>query len=451
MDLRFPHKSSRTIEIRDVIHGTIELQSWEIEIIEHPFFQRLRNIRQLGFAELAYPCATHNRYTHSIGAMYLAGKAFKHIFRNDSFSSQEVFWNYYHIVRLAALLHDVGHGPLSHTTEFAMPPVRSLNLPDCIVGEDTDRQATHEDYTLKLIIDSSLTPLIDQEFSRFEISPTHVACLIDSSIPDPDDFFVDKGVSYRRILSQIISSEIDADRMDYLQRDSYYSGVSYGNYDLRWMLSNFTYYIEPNKEDPSSIASAALALSNRAIYTFEDFLLSRYHMFLMVYYHYRSVGYEQMLEKYLTNPNCSYALPTNIEDYVYYDDNHLYSHLRHDLDNEWAQRIATRRPYHLSFEVHSTPGKVGAMTDDPKVAQVVEHLKSNSIPYIITQDRGLLSKYAGEDTRLRSDSKIFIEINDRFNEKSFVPLDQFTELFERYQQHKEIIRIYTPEKVTLQN
>ncbi len=290
MDLRFPHKSSRTIEIRDVIHGTIEMRAWEIAVIEHPFFQRLRNIRQLGFAELAYPCATHNRYTHSIGAMYLAGKAFKHIFRNDTFTSQDVFWNFYHIVRLAALLHDVGHGPLSHSTEFAMPKAKELGLPDVVIGSDGERQCTHEDYTLKLLLDSSLTPLIDQEYSRFEITPMHVACLIDKSLPEPDDFFVDKGVSYRRILSQIVSSEIDADRMDYLQRDSYYTGVTYGNYDLKWMLSNLTFYIEPNQDDPKGIASAALALSNRAIYTFEDFLLSRYHMFLMVYYHYRSVG-----------------------------------------------------------------------------------------------------------------------------------------------------------------
>ncbi len=450
MDLRFPHKSSRTIEIRDVIHGTIELRAWEISVIEHPFFQRLRNIRQLGFSELAYPCATHNRYTHSIGAMYLAGKAFKHIFRNDSFSSQDVFWNFYHIVRLATLLHDVGHGPLSHSTEFAMPKARELGLPDSILGPNADRQCTHEDYTLKLILSSSLTPLIDEEFSRFEISPMHLACLIDKALPEPDDFFIDKGISYRRILSQIVSSEIDADRMDYLQRDSYYTGVTYGSYDLKWMLSSLTFYVEANSDDPNGLASAALALSNRAIYTFEDFLLSRYHMFLMVYYHYRSVGYEQMLEKYLQDPNCSYALPTNIEDYVHYDDNHLYLHLRHDLENEWAQRIATRNPYHLSFEVHSSPGDDVNMNEDPRVKEVVWHLKENEIPYIITQNRGLLSKYSGEDTRLKHDSKIFIEVNDRFNEKSFMPLDQLTELFQRYQNYKEIVRIYTPKKVTLQ-
>ncbi len=158
-----------------------------------------------------------------------------------------------------------------------------------------------------------------------------------------------------------------------------------------------------------------------------------------------------MLEKYLQNPTCSYALPTNIEDYVYYDDNHLYSHLRHDLDNEWAQRIATRDPYHLSFEIHSSPGDDARMQEDPSVKNVIQHLDDNSIPYIITADRGLLSKYAGDDTRLKSDSKIFIEVNDRFNEESFVPLDQFTELFQRYQNYKEIVRIYTPEKVTLQN
>src|SRR5262245_57882658 len=136
------------MEIRDVIHGSIPIESYELPVIDSRYFQRLRHIKQLGFAENSFPSATHNRYIHSLGAMHTATRAFDTIFSKTSRTTHQRFRA---LVRLAALLHDIGHGPLSHTTEFAMPHVRKLQLPHLDAKAAGARKATHEDYTLKLI------------------------------------------------------------------------------------------------------------------------------------------------------------------------------------------------------------------------------------------------------------------------------------------------------------
>src|SRR6185503_6789550 len=114
------------------------------------------------------PSATHNRYIHSLGALCVATQAFEKIFSSQNRRkgcpfSNETYHRFRALVRLAALLHDVGHGPLSHTTEFAMPDVKKLAVPLELNGKGSrSRKATHEDYTLKIILDSSLTPMIER-------------------------------------------------------------------------------------------------------------------------------------------------------------------------------------------------------------------------------------------------------------------------------------------------
>jgi len=138
------------VEVRDPVHGSIKVLDSEIEILEHPFFQRLRNIKQLGFSEFVFPGATHTRYIHSIGVMDIASKVFDALFRDHDKNPE--LTKLKETVRLGCLLHDIGHAPLSHTTEFVMPSVKDLKLPKNFIG-NPDAQATHEDYTIKSIID----------------------------------------------------------------------------------------------------------------------------------------------------------------------------------------------------------------------------------------------------------------------------------------------------------
>src|SRR5690606_25062323 len=155
----------------------------------------------------------------------------------------------------------------SHTTEEVMPPLSELRIavyenrevvPSLLASSPT--KATHEDYTIKYITDSPLGEKLRQQFQDF--SPLHIASLIDKSLVVKDDFFTDGGVDFRPILSQLISSELDVDRLDYLERDSYFCGTNYGKVDLHCILSNLTFHNLSGK--------MYLSLNRRALYTFDD-------------------------------------------------------------------------------------------------------------------------------------------------------------------------------------
>ena len=166
------------MDLRDALHGSIQIYSHEIQIIDSAYFQRLRHIKQLGFGEYSFPGATHNRYIHSLGAMEIATRAWKAIYQQKlktqlNSKSAERFLI---LLRLAALLHDIGHGPLSHTTEMAMPPVHTLKLPT--IDPTNKRQAHHEDYTIKIILESCLSPLLEDIGALYGFKPIHIASLI---------------------------------------------------------------------------------------------------------------------------------------------------------------------------------------------------------------------------------------------------------------------------------
>jgi HD superfamily phosphohydrolase len=426
------------MEIRDVVHGTIEVSPSEISIIDSPFFQRLRNIKQLGFAENSYPSATHNRYIHSLGATHLAGIAFQNAFRKAPIKPKDLE-RFKAALRVAAMLHDIGHGPLSHTTEFAMPSVRALDLKSlaCAVGKpcpfDVDRQANHEDYTIKIILQSSLTPILKKALGHYGIDPIHVACIVNEDIVCPDSFFEIDGIDYRPILHQMVSSEIDVDRMDYLTRDSFYAGVSYGKFDLSWLLSSLTYHVQGDK--------AYLALGHKAIYTFDDFLISRFHMFLMVYFHHKSVIFDEMLGKYLRSPDCDYVIPADIESYVFYDDYHLYTHLSRST-NSWAKRIYHKNPYKMLAEFHTgiPVGEKAALEQKAILDKVTTDLKASGVDYIVKTTTSEFSKYFKQDDKM----PIFVGYDNKVSPVKYIPLEECTDLFERYSKNRSITRVYVP-------
>ena len=412
----------RPLEVRDPIHGAIEVHDGERSVIDHPLFQRLRNVRQLGFSELAFPSATHNRYGHCIGAMHLADLAFQGIFQRAPVP-RPVHERFRRCLRLASLLHDVGHPPLSHCTESALPPVEDLDLR--VVGTPrTGRRATHEDFTVKIIAESSLSVEIARSG---EASPAHVAALIDSDVPVGDDFFVHAGLDYRPLLAQLVSSELDMDRVDYLLRDSHFAGVEYGRFDHRWLLA----HLRSHKVDGDRVH---LALEQRAIYAFDDFLLSRYHMFLMVYYHYRPVVFEEMMLRWFKETG-GYAVPADVEEYVEADDGWLMARLRSSR-SEWAARIVERRPYKLLMERHGGP--------DVGLAGFASRLEEAGVPLIQTDSWGVLSKYAaGASTDLQGPTLYVVDESPLLPEP-VRPIQESTDLFVRYAQRRRLSRLYVP-------
>lgn len=410
------------MEIRDPIHGSMYFSDAEVRVLDAPEFQRLRAIKQLGFAEFSFPGATHNRYIHSIGVCHLAGLTFDSIFRVYPFSKTSVRNRFRQTLRLASLLHDIGHGPLSHTTEQVMPFVNELNI-KIYNQKIASRKATHEDYTIKYITDSELSKIIQFNFN--DIHPRYIAYLIDRNLACDDDFFIDNDTDFRPILSQLVSSELDVDRMDYLERDSFFCGTNYGKIDLGWIVQNLTFHRVENK--------MLLGLNKRALYSFDDFLISRHHMHLMVYCHHKSIIYEEMLNHYLTSKECDFRLPAQIEKYTSYNDYKLYEHLALSK-NEWARRLTLRTPYRVLIELHNT-------ADDFRIEQFKNKLKKSGLHFICTSSKARLSKY--HLLSQNDDISQSIYVMDQYDRQDTpVPIRQSTEIFKRYEGTRIIDRIY---------
>jgi HD superfamily phosphohydrolase len=415
------------INIRDPIHGTVSVTPREIRLVDSPFFQRLRNVKQLGFADLAFPGATHTRYAHSLGAMHVATRLFDVLFPEH----QDLLDASRHkdgpeltggnrarlrqAVRLAVLFHDCGHAPLSHTTERIMPPVSHLRLPQGFAPA-ADRQATHEDYTLKILVDSELANSLRRTFSDDGITPDHVADLMVAN-GGPSRWIVD-GADFGPVLRQLVSSELDADRMDYLQRDSFYSGVNYGKFDADWLIQNVVPVVDQNQR-------VHLGIASRAVFGFEDFLLSRYHMFLTVYYHHTPVCFGEMLGRYFDSAPGEYQIPSDVEQYLQHDDMLLWMALR-GSGNPWAQRICNRRPFRLI--------KDDARHQEGGHLDLAARLRGAGIEIIEHTSRGVLSKYFQ-----RPDVAPIYVVEDN---GQTTPVESFTPLYRRYSDTVLVHRLY---------
>lgn len=223
-------------EISDPIHGYVYLSEVERSVIDTRVFQRLRRIRQLAGAHLTYPSAQHSRFEHSLGTMHVAGFA-GNILLNKGYMDEDRI----QVLRLAALLHDVGHGPFSHLFEEVMAERSNV---------------THEDIGRKIIQQTEIKDIL----GKYGFDAKSITMLS----------FGESKISF---LNEIIAGGLSADIMDYLQRDSYFTGAEYGKIDAERIISSFEVY--NNK----------LALDKAALYSFESMMISRYEMFKAVYFH----------------------------------------------------------------------------------------------------------------------------------------------------------------------
>lgn len=250
--------TERPHEMRDPIHGFIKLSKKERELIDTKVFQRLRRIHQLAMTFLVYPGAVHTRFDHSIGVMHIAGRI---CHRLRELNPKRVSNEDIDRVRLAALLHDIGHGPFSHVSEHL--------LDESVPDKEKIREKIHEKITVDIIrTDSEINEILSPDERDFVIS------MIEGQ----------EAWDWRR---DVVSSELDADKMDYLLRDSYFTGVKYGEYDLEKVIESFL--IDTNETE------SALAISSKGIYALEQLLLARYHMTQQVYWHRVSLISNEMI------------------------------------------------------------------------------------------------------------------------------------------------------------
>jgi HD superfamily phosphohydrolase len=408
------------MRIRDPIHGTITLGDEEKTVLDSPFYQRLRHIKQLGFGDLAFPGATHTRHAHSLGAMHVATRLFDAVAARAQLS-RPTYLRFRAAVRLAVLCHDLGHMPLSHASESIAPPRKSLNLPEWLGGtkDPESRLASHEDFTAKILLDSSLTPLLQKRFEPMGVTAEGVVSLITGADTPAAERYIDNGLDWTPLLRALVSGELDADRMDYLQRDSFYTGVHYGKYDLDWILQNLS--------PASKNGQAQLALSRAAVFAFEDFLLSRYHMFLSVYYHHIAVNYDTMLRRYYEESPGEFEIPSDPDAFLHCDDVALAIALRKSK-NRWAQRIVQRQGFKLvaQFTERDEGYDLQALTAGLSFAGV-EHFAVSS--------QGTLSKYVHKPDG--PTLQILDVTTGRLTEVA-----QYTPLYERYSQDVLLTRVY---------
>ncbi|NPB08661.1 MAG: HD domain-containing protein [Aquificae bacterium] len=222
-------------EFSDPLYGFIKLYPHELEVVDSFPFQRLRYVKQLGVAYLVFPSAQHTRFEHALGVLHITDR----LARTLGLKEEERV-----LLRLAGLLHDLGHPPFSHTTEVLLP------------GEKT-----HEDFTERVIRETELYGILKNVLGSEGIEK-----LVRIALGRPGD-------EREKVLSEILTGEFGSDRMDYLRRDAYFCGVSYGFFDYERLLNT------------TLLTEEGLVIDSSGLRSLENFLISRYFMYVQVYFH----------------------------------------------------------------------------------------------------------------------------------------------------------------------
>ena len=266
------------LDIIDPIHDFIRVYDYELPIIESSIFQRLRRIRQLSGAHLTYPSAQHTRFEHSLGVMHIASQAGFVLNEKGYLNSDDV-----QILRLSALLHDIGHGPFSHLFEEIIQ----------------EKKISHEDYGKKIILKSEIGDIL----SKTGFDKKLVAKIA-------------FGESKFQFLNEIVSGVLSADMMDYLLRDGYFTGAEHAKVDHKRITQSF------------DIHKKKLALERSALYSFESMMHSRYQMFKAVYFHKTVRAAEVMLLEALRLSDDEFGFSNfNLDEFVNLTDEYVLSSL----------------------------------------------------------------------------------------------------------------------------
>ena len=282
------------LDIIDPIHDFIRVYNSELKIIDSPIFQRLRRIKQLSGAHLIYPGAQHTRFEHSLGVMHIASMASNSLKEKGILKSHDI-----RDIRLAALLHDIGHGPFSHLFEEVL---------------EKRQKISHEDIGKKIILKTEIGDFISK--SGF------------------DKRFICKlafGDSKFQFMNELISGALSADIMDYLLRDGYFTGAEHAKIDH----NRLTYSLDVFKDQ--------LALDKSALVNFETMMISRYQMFKAVYFHKTVRAGEVMLLEAMDLARNELGLTSmNVDEFVKLTDDSILADLLSLPENKSDLKIAKK-------------------------------------------------------------------------------------------------------------
>ncbi|MGB8264765.1 MAG: HD domain-containing protein [Candidatus Velthaea sp.] len=292
--------------IYDPIHRFIELDGGEVALLELPVVQRLRRLRQLGLAYLAFPSAEHSRFSHALGALAIGTRAFDALYAEVPAANARR-----RLLRASLLLHDLGHGPFSHACE-------------AVLG------VKHEARTHSILA----LPDVRAALEALEVEPAAVLALVTGTAEaDP-------------VLRELVSGpNLDADRMDYLLRDAYFTGVALGTYDVEQLLASLRVL--------ESGGRRALGIDGRGMVALESFVLARYMMFATVYFHHTTRAFERVLGDVLTQLWPDPRKLDAIDEFLAWDDFRVIDAIR-DLDSDEARALRERHTiYRLAAEFNA--------------------------------------------------------------------------------------------------
>jgi hypothetical protein len=318
--------------VRDPLHGNIRIKGVIAALLESPEVQRLYNIKQLGFAHLVFPGAHHTRLEHSLGSYAIASR----IAETLSLKSPE-----YNIITCAALLHDVGHGPFSHTLESILLEkvgVNNIDLTEQLI------LGIQEVYTLgeKHFIQS---PAVTDILDTFSIDKKQLIHCIRGIVKE------------RPFLSQLLNSSIDVDQLDYLMRDAYYTGVAYGMIDIDRLLQTIMIYKD------------VLTVNRKGVSVVENILMARGLMYSSVYFHKTVRIAELMLSR-------AFEGVSSQEPFELFKmtDAEIMSTLQHSGD--FQQEIITRLKYRTLFKQAFTRSSFELNKVQMKVIKKLENIQT---------------------------------------------------------------------------
>lgn len=396
-------------EIRDPIHVFVKLTADERKVLDSLPVQRLRHIHQLALTYLVYPSATHRRFEHSIGVMELATRIYDTVTHNSNLnsdvsnsftelgSSQSLqYWRC--VLRIAALCHDIGHLPFSHVAEKDL-------LPDNWDHERMTRELIYSD-EMRSIWDSFEIPIRIEHVVKLAVGP--------KKAPDL------KFSPWEILMSEIIVSDfLGADRMDYLMRDSYHTGVAYGKFDYYRVIDTIRILPLPSEEkdgESDGFQRFVLGAEEGGLYAIESLLLARYAMFSQVYLHHIRRIYDIHLIDFLKEWLPLGLFPTDTREHLMITDNEVNSAILRAVNrpnsalSAFARRIFYRDHFKLlysrnPFDLKMNPNPGQAIYDalctefgceQFKVDTYRQKQSSVSFPVLMRDERLVPSRGASE-------------------------------------------------------
>lgn len=395
-------------EIKDPVYGYVYITDLEKEIVDSFPMQRLRRLRQLAGAEFVYPGANHTRFEHSVGTLHLAQR-----FGESQKLSQYLSEEDRQMIRIAALLHDVGHGPFSHVFEYLL---------------EKFLHTTHEDMTSWIIKESEIGQIIN----RAGYDTREVAKLAVGSMQKENKGFID----------QIIQSAVDVDKLDFIVRDTYHTGALYGNIDIFRII------------DMVDVLDGDLAVNLGALSALESFILARIESFKSIYFHRVSRAAQIMLALAMEKAKDELRLIQfeTPEEYLAFNDYTIWTMLRlceksrqimENLERRRLLKCAYNQTFYVKDKTISKLFSTEEIREDmsQKIAE-----KARIEPESVIIDVPTLSSVPYHHSVLKEPMQIPVFRVTRDGRKTQQRLSEVSRVFDALRGFINVVRVYTEER-----